>query len=181
MNRHYRIRSCAALVLGLQAAIAAHASAATGGCEAYTVDVSREVAAMQGPATELAAAAAPAAALESGVVYRLRLSPQQGFAFVAAPERRHLDDGAYAGLARFSVPNAGRWRIALSGESWVDVVAADGTLVSAGRFEGRPECGALRKWVEFPLAPGVPYTLQLSGGSEAALTVLISGPLPDAP
>jgi len=166
-------------LLGATAALAASA-ADTKGCAAYAVDVSQDVAAMQTPQTRVEAAAAAPAALRSGTVYRLRLSPQQGFAFVAAPERRQLDEGAYAGLAQFSVPTAGRWRVNLGGASWIDIVDAEGRLLPAGRFEGHEEC-AIRKWVEFPLEADVRYTLQLSGGAEAELTVMISGPLPDAP
>lgn len=180
MNRYTGLWSIAILTLSLSSAAAAQASTTSGACDAYAVDVSGEVAAMAKPATALTADAAKHTALVAGVVYRLQLAPQQGYAFVAAPERRQLDDGAYAGVARFSVPAAGRWRISLGAASWIDVVDAGGRLVSAGRFEGHPECAVLRKWVEFPLAAELPYTLQLSGGTAAELTVLISGPLPDA-
>lgn len=146
-------------------------------CSTYAVDVSRERAAMLSldPAQALVADASAPPMLVSDRPYRLRLAAQQGFPFAVPPERRQLDEGAYAGLARFTVSTTGRWRVSLDAASWIDVVDAAGTRVAACHFEGRHGCVGLRKWVEFPLVAGVEYTLQLSGGNDAAITILVSG------
>jgi len=158
----------------------AHA-ASTGGCDDYAIDVSRELAAMATPPAASAADVAAPVTLESGAVYRLHLSPQQGFPFIVPPAREQPADGVYAGRANFTVPAAGRWRVSLGSAGWIDVVGAQNELVPAGRFEGRPECAVLRKWVEFPLDANARYTLQLSGATAPDMVVSISGPVPEAP
>jgi len=130
------------------------ASAMPGSCEDYAVDVSREVKAMATPAAESTAAAAKSTALRSGIVYRLHLSPQQGFVFVAPPERRRREDGAYAGIARFSVPTAGRWRVNLGSASWIDVVDAGGQRMQAAVSKVAPDARRCANGSSFRSRPG---------------------------
>lgn len=150
------------------------------GCTSYDVDVSTELALLEKPPVEVAPTGAgdeSSGSMVTGQAYALRLAPQADTRFAVPPERRMLDEGAFAGVARFAVSTPGTWRISLDHNTWVDVVAPDGSLVESSRFGGRTDCTALRKLVEFPLQPGLPYTLQLSGGTETTTVVLITGPI----
>jgi hypothetical protein len=149
------------------------------GCTGYDVDVSTELALLEKPPVDVARSSAgdqSSTELGAGQAYALQLAPQAETSFLVPPGRRMLDEGAFAGVARFSVGAAGTWRISLDHNSWVDVVAPDGSLVESSRFGGRTDCPSLRKLVEFPLQPGLLYTLQLSGGTEPTTVVLITGP-----
>lgn len=151
-----------------------------GGCNAYDMDVSAETTLLGKPHAEITAAITSGARmpmLATGKAYTLELKPQAEVRFVAPPARRMLPEGAYAGMARFTVDAPGTWRINLGYNSWVDVVAADGSFAQSSRFTGHADCAVLRKLVEFLLEPGVHYTLQLSGGTQPTAPVLITGPI----
>lgn len=178
-----------ALVIGLLtvcmvAPAVAQAPRHAGGCDTYEMDVSAETTLLGKPRAAIAAAAAsdaPIPILAIGKAYTLKLNPQADVRFVAPPARRMLPEGAYAGMARFTVNVPGTWRISLGYNSWVDVVAADGSFAQSSRFTGHDDCAELRKLVEFPLKPGIDYTLQLSGGTRAAAPVLVTGPIENSP
>jgi hypothetical protein len=61
------------------------------------------------------------------------------------------------------------------------VVAAGGTALQASRHQGRQGCTEMRKFVEFPLKAGVAYTLQLTGASDPAMKLLVTGPIAPSP
>lgn len=166
----------------LMIATLSSAAVADDGCEGYEFDVGHEIEQLQQTPAEISAgttAGGGLPALEVNRAHRLRLAPQGAVRFALAPERRTLDEGAMAGMIAFSVPLTGTWRVALSDASWVDVVAQDGRPVESRRFAGRAACVALRKVVEFPLLAGAQYVLQLSGGTDVAPRVLLSGPVTD--
>lgn len=178
-------RRTAVIAIGMFSALAVNSTPAqesdpAAGCTSYDVDVARELALLEKPPIDFALTSASdesSGSMVAGQAYILHLSPQAGTRFAVPPERRMLDEGAFAGVARFAVDAPGTWRISLDHNSWVDVVAPGGSLVDSSRFGGRMDCPSLRKLVEFPLQPGLPYTLQLSGGTERTTVVLITGPI----
>jgi len=154
------------------------------GCGAYEYDLTAEMALLSKPGTEVTAAAtskSTGAPLESGRTYRVGLEEQARVQLAVEPRRHVLEEGAYAGLVSFKVPADGVWRISLSRETWAEVVAPDGAAVKSSRFQGREGCPAMRKFVDFPLQAGVVHVLQLSGGTDAALQVAITGPVTAGP
>jgi hypothetical protein len=178
-------RRAAAIAIGLLSGLAATSTLAqesnpAAGCASYDVDVSTELALLEKPPVDVARTSAgdqSSTELVAGRAYALQLALQAETSFLVPPGRRMLDEGAFAGVARFAVSASGTWRISLDRNSWVDVVAPDGSLVESSRFGGRTDCPSLRKLVEFPLQPGLSYTLQLSGGTEPNTMVLITGPI----
>jgi hypothetical protein len=178
-------RRAAAIAIGLLSGWAmsstlAQESTPAASCASYDVDVSTELALLDKPPIDVARTSAgneSSTELVTGQAYALQLAPQAETRFVVSPGRRMLDEGAYAGVARFAVSAPGTWRISLDHNSWVDVVTPEGSLVESSRFGGRMDCAPLRKLVEFPLQPGLSYTLQLSGGTETTAVVLITGPI----
>jgi hypothetical protein len=106
-------------------------------------------------------------------LYQVELRPQSEVTFLEPPGRKRGDGASFAGLARLTVETAGVYRIALDQPLWVDVIA-NGTLVPAKDFQGRPGCDAPHKIVEFVLPAQVPVTLQFSGGSVAAVKVTVT-------
>ena len=82
-----------------------------------------------------------------------KLAIQSTVIFVAKPGKPTPGDGAYAGLVRFRVAKAGRYRVSISGGHWIEVV--DGTQVVSSRdFQGQHGCQRLHKIVEFDLPAG---------------------------
>jgi len=97
-------------------------------------------------------------------LYQVDLTAQSEVKFLEPPGRKHGDRGALAGLVRLRVETAGVYRISVSQPLWVDVIA-NGTVVPAKDFHGRPGCDAPHKIVEFLLPAATPITLQFSGSS----------------
>ncbi|WP_375398155.1 hypothetical protein [uncultured Sphingomonas sp.] len=100
------------------------------------------------------------------------LTPVSAIAFPTAPARTPKP-GSYGIATGFTIARAGRYRIALGGGAWIDVISGGRPLTSVAHGEG-PACSGIRKIVDFDLAAGT-YGLQLSGATSDKLTVLIAG------
>jgi hypothetical protein len=134
-------------------------------CAAFTWDVRHERTLFaQSPQAVMAEQVAAAPTLAPEQLYQLKLRKQSEVTFVTPPGRKTPNDGTYAGLARLTVDKTGVYRVALDQPFWVDVLA-NGSLVRAKDFQGRPGCNAPHKIVEFLLPARTPITLQFSGGS----------------
>lgn len=135
-------------------------------CTQFKWDVSHEHALFQQAATAVTggseAGAAPAVKTET--LYALTLVPQDGVHFAVPP--RKTRDGAYAGLARLQVAQAGHYRVSLSAPVWVDVVQG-GQVLPTADFGGSPGCVTPHKVVEFVLPAGQDLLLEFSGGDSA--------------
>ncbi|HRP86118.1 MAG TPA: hypothetical protein PLS34_01195 [Gammaproteobacteria bacterium] len=148
---------------------------ATETCESYDQDVRGDIALLQQEARQLTSAVdggAEPPAVEVVRHYAVTLHPQGDVKFVVEPSRVMLADGSFAGHMSFSVPVTGRYRIGLTSESWVDVLAG-GDYLDAAAFSGRVGCKPLRKLVDYQLDAGKPYVLMLSGGSEEVMGLAI--------
>lgn len=172
MNRATRPWLAAGLIGLSVSAPAAWADAIA--CSGFKWNVQRELDLFAETAVSVkAAAAAPAApTIEVGRLYEAVLRPQEEVRFAAAPSKKMLVDGAFAGLMRFRVPSAGRYRVALGRGFWVDVVAGAKTLPSQD-FGGVPGCDAPRKIVIYELPAGEDLLLQLGADIESSLRVAI--------
>ena len=152
------------------------------GCGAYDIDISAELRMLGetgAPAAASATKADSGAVIAIRTVYLLALKPQPSVALAVPPRRHVLEEGAHAGMVSFEVPQDGTWRVSLDKETWVEVVGPDGLAVKSSRFQGREGCPPMRKLVEFPLEGDTLYTLQLSGGVDAQIKVLVTGPIAD--
>lgn len=156
---------CALALLSMLApSIPLAAETTATGCDAFTWNVSHELAMMAQPAASIDAAReghAPAA-VETGKHYAVHLAPQATVKFALAPGKARNTQGAYAGLIRFRVEHAGRYRVALTSRHWIDVVDG-GQAIASRDFQGRPGCDRLHKVVEFELPQGRDLILQFSG------------------
>ncbi|UIJ44610.1 hypothetical protein LZK98_16325 [Sphingomonas cannabina] len=108
-----------------------------------------------------------------GQAVRLTLAPGSEVAFARAPEKAPAA-GSFAGLVALEVPKAGRYRVALGGPAWIDLVRDGAPLASAAHGHG-PACTGIRKIVDFDLQPGH-YFLQLSGSPAAEVVLMVAGP-----
>jgi hypothetical protein len=144
-------------------------------CAAFSWEVSHERALFGERSEALVAGRSVASApkLTPDRLYELHLSAQSQVTLAAPPLGHRSTEGAYAGLARLSVPQGGLYRVSLDRAAWVDVVA-DGLALQARDFQGRPGCNAPHKIVEFLLPAAPTLTLQLSGGTEATVKVALS-------
>jgi len=75
------------------------------------------------------------------------------------------------GMFVFSVPDSGRYRVALGSGAWIDVLRGTTPMTSVAHAHG-PDCTGLRKMVDFDLTPGR-YLLQIAGNSSAALPMMV--------
>jgi hypothetical protein len=115
--------------------------------------------------------------LSLGHLYDLSLSPQEQVHFPQPPGKKSITDGAYGGIARVHVSEAGLYRVALDIPFWIDLVD-EGKLVATNDFTGQPGCSAPHKIVQYQLRSGE-LLLQVSGGSSAHVHLTITR-APDA-
>jgi hypothetical protein len=158
-----------------QPSSAAQSPPADDPCTGFKWDVSRERALFATAGATLPAGKDRASA--PGVVpnhlYRVVLLPATQVAFPVTPGKSSPTDGTYAGVLMLTVPAPGRYRIAIDGAFWIDI-AANGKLVAAADYEGRHDCSAPRKIVEFVLDGKAPWVLQLSDARQAAARLTIT-------
>jgi hypothetical protein len=74
-------------------------------------------------------------------------------------------EGAFGGLVRLRVSQAGRYRVSLDSRAWVDV-SANSSMVSSVDFNGSQGCTGPHKIVAYDLPIGTDLTLQLSGATD---------------
>jgi hypothetical protein len=146
-----------------------------GGCDAFTWDVSHELAVLDMPAKPITAGtdAKKPVRLDLDQRYDAKLLPRRSVHFAAKPAKPMLDDGAQAGLFTFHTPKAGRYRVSVTTGHWLDVVDG-GNLVVSRDFQGQRGCEKVHKIVEFELSGNKDFVLQLSGGMDATLGVAIT-------
>jgi hypothetical protein len=162
------------LVAGVlwQAASAADVDACTG----FKWDVSHELAVMKQTPHAITAAVKPGTdvpLLSVGTLYSLKLADQAVVAFATEPGKRRVAAGAQAGLVRFRVRKAGRYRVSITSGHWIDVL--DGVqAVPSVDFQGHVGCERPSKIVEFDLPAERDLTLQFSGSSDAEVFVAIT-------
>jgi hypothetical protein len=106
-----------------------------------------------------------------GIKAVLALKPAAKVRFEPALARPPKSD-AFGGVFPFDVTSAGRYRVALSTDAWVDMVRRGERLKSVDHAHG-PDCSGIAKIVAFDLQPGR-YGLQLSEAKEATIGVMVS-------
>jgi hypothetical protein len=145
-------------------------------CTGFKWNVSRERAVMKRTPQSITAAVKPGAdlpLLSVGTLYSLKLADQAVVVFAAEPGKRRVAAGAQAGLVRFRVTKAGRYRVSITSGHWIDVL--DGVhAVPSVDFQGHVGCARPSKIVEFDLPAARDLTLQFSGSSDPEVFVAIT-------
>ena len=144
-------------------------------CAAFTWDVHHERSLFENEAKNLTAGqtVADLPTLVPDQLYQVELRSQSEVKFLEPPGRKPRDGVAFAGLVRLTVETAGVYRISLEQPLWVDVFA-NGNVVAAQDFQGRPGCNAPHKIVEFLLPARTPITLQFSGGRVSTVKATVT-------
>jgi hypothetical protein len=148
----------------------------TDGCSHFTWDVSHELAVMkQTPKSVTAATQAGAGTpqLQLDTLYDLKLAPQCGVTYSAKPAKPTLNDSAQGGLVRFHIEQPGVYRISITSGHWIDVIEGD-VFVKSKDFQGSRGCARPHKIVEFDLPGHKDLLLQLSGSTDASVTLAIT-------
>lgn len=114
---------------------------------------------------------AAAAPLPGGRGARVVLAPATAVTLPVAPGKA-APLGTSSGVVSFTVPERGRYRVALAAGAWVDVVADGKALPSVAHGHG-PACSPIRKQVDFDLQPGR-YLLQVVGSRTATLDLMVA-------
>jgi hypothetical protein len=144
-------------------------------CAGFSGNVTPERALFAGAAQPAAAArdVASAQPLVPGRLYQLQLAPQGQVSMRLAPGKKTQLDGAYAGLARLQLQQAGSYRVSMDQGAWIDVVA-DGQMINSSNFQSRPGCTAPHKIVQFLLPAGHELLLQFSAATAPVLRVAVT-------
>lgn len=106
-----------------------------------------------------------------GQAVTLSLLPTPDVRYPLRPEKPG-GSVSHGGLARFTVTEAGTWRVALGSAAWIDVVK-DGKAAPSVTHGHGPACSGIRKMVGYDLTPGT-YTLQIAGSPSANITALVT-------
>lgn len=152
-----------------------------GDCGSFSTDVTRELAVMRQPPIPLTAASSvsdSAPRLSPGKHYAVSLVEQGQVRFAAKPGRATSAENPRGGVFRFEVAKPGIYRVSITSRHWIDVL--DGESVIASVNHHGPGCDLLHKIVEFDLAAGRPFTLQLSGRDDAIVGLAITTTLPES-
>ncbi|WP_285017919.1 homogentisate 1,2-dioxygenase [Novosphingobium sp. fls2-241-R2A-195] len=115
--------------------------------------------------------AASRALLKQGVAADAALVPTPKVAYAIEPGKPG-GSVSFGGLFAFDVATAGRYRVAQSGRSWVDVIV-DGKAVPSVAHGHGPDCSGIAKTVEYDLPAGR-HLLQIAANGEQALTVMVA-------
>lgn len=166
----------ATLALAAASGAPIHAAEA---CNAYMMDVDNELRLFNEAPDPLDAGrdAASAPAIEPDRLYAVKLQSQQQVRYVAPPGRKPIDPAKTGGLLRFSVAEAGSWRIAVDASFWIDVLH-DGKALTSTDSRGDHECAGPQKIVTFDLPAGVELIVQLAdvGVGSVRLTLTAAPP-----
>jgi hypothetical protein len=142
-----------------------------GNCNAYALDVRKELAAMAdilGKLTALTSRGTAPPMIPIGQSLLVTLHHTDQVTLVVTPKR----SGPYAGLLAFSVPADGRYRISAGSAVWIDVVEGQ-VREEPTQFEMQTGCVTLFKTIQYRLKKGADYWIELSGNT-AAVTLLLS-------
>jgi hypothetical protein len=147
----------------------------SGGCESFTWDVSHEIDVLGAPAQSANAGTngKHPVHLDLDQHYFVKLVPQSMVKFTVKPGKPMLDDGAQAGVFSFHTPKAGKYRISITTDHWIDVL--DGPLLVVSQdFQGQRGCERVHKVVQYELSGNKEFILQLSGGTQANINMAIT-------
>ncbi len=111
------------------------------------------------------------ATIEIGKAALVSLHPAKHLTLQPAPGKGAAAEGNGGTLA-LAVTNAGKYRVALSGGAWIDLIH-DGKAVASSTHAHGPKCSDIRKTVNFTLAPGN-YAIQLSGNESDSIALLVA-------
>ena len=123
------------------------------------------------PQTAVTATADGDAALPVGHGVTATLRPASEVT-LAAPVAKPPAPRTASGVFAFTAPSAGRYRVALGGPAWVDVVRDGKAATSVAHGHG-PACSVVRKMVDYDLRPGA-YRLQVVGSATPALSLMVT-------
>lgn len=112
-----------------------------------------------------------ATALIPGTAANAALLPTPSVHYPVRPEQPG-GSVSHGGLFRFTVVEAGRYRIALGGPAWIELVHDGKSIASVAHGHG-PECSGIRKMVDFDLKPGI-YLVEIAGSGTASLLLMAS-------
>ena len=121
--------------------------------------------------TRAGANAAKATPLAIGSAVTATLMPTPKVAYAIRPEKPGGSVSS-GGMFAFTVPAAGRYRVALGSGAWIDVLSGTTPAVSVAHGHG-PACSTVRKMVDFDLTPGR-YLLQVAGNGTPTLPLMVS-------
>jgi hypothetical protein len=149
---------------------------ASGGCDDYKWDMTREMFLLGTAPIALTALKAPAeearfTPLDRRLQVGLHVAGE--VKLLAPPGRAHDAAESHAGLMLLHVPRTATYRISSDQRLWIDVVGPDGP-VDSSKFAMQTGCAKLVKSVAFKLDPEIGYWIQLTGSPVREPVLLIT-------
>jgi len=178
--KHTRIRLALAIVTGCFGLAAAPAQA-DGLCSAYMMDVSAELQLFREAPDPITAGrnAEEAPRMEPGRLYIARLPAQKDVKFGATSAHNPVDPAKPGGVLRLSIAQAGKYRVSIDANFWLDALV-DGTPLQSLDFRSDRECAAPRKIVTFDLPAGGDIVVQLIDATVTQVRVAVTS-MPQEP
>lgn len=160
--------------IGLAAAPRASADDLGASCQAPGWDMGSEISTFKSTAENVPAGGSVASLppLEIGVLYVLKLRPQNEVSYLQISNKKSLVQAPLGGLTSFTVVGAAAYRITVDSPLWIDLVGPDGTIAPSA-YTGWHDCRLFRKSVEYTLQAGQSYVLQLSEATPQLVRVVI--------
>jgi hypothetical protein len=145
-------------------------------CSAFTMDLRRELSLMRSPsgmAVTAAARADSAPAIPADRLLIVKLVRQGTVTFSQPPDSKRGGPDSYAGLVSLGPLSTGEWRVSANRAVWFDVVSSN-RLLQSPTFEMQAGCADLRKSVVFVQPNTAPAWLQVSGGAEPEVRIVVT-------
>lgn len=163
-----------ALALSAGMSPAGALTAMQSGCT-FTMDLSRELGLLSQAATPVTASArdhnAPVAGRDLGLA--VTLVKQGSVTFAQPPQSRRGTADSYAGLISLGNLPKGEWRVSANKAVWFDLVS-NNRLLESPTFEMQAGCAGLRKSVVFVQPADAIALLQINGGTDADVRIVIT-------
>ena len=146
-----------------------------GGCDSFAWDVSHELEVLGKPPQSANASrdGKKPVHLDLEQHYLVKLVPQSTVKFTVKPGKPLPGAGAHAGVFSFHTPKAGKYRISITTDHWIDVL--DGPLLVVSQdFQGQRGCEKARKIVEYELSGNKDFVVQFSGDTQPNVSLAIT-------
>lgn len=148
-------------------------------CSAYMMNVSGELELFKDISIPVEAGrdVQGAPGIEPGKLYLTKLQVQKDVRFLASPGRRPEDPARSGGFVKFTVAQAGKYRVSIDANFWIDVML-EGVALASVDFRSDRECAGPRKIVTFQLPAGAELAVQLIDATAQSVRLAVT-PVPE--
>ncbi|MGZ3711166.1 MAG: hypothetical protein ACXVBE_05390 [Bdellovibrionota bacterium] len=141
---------------------------AKGGCTKYKQTLEKEFAAWKQPSTTPEGFDLPV-----GKRVKFHLLPESSIVLPVEPQIVYPSHTFVTDLV-LSVPKSGTYRVSLGAHIWLGLSLESSKEIEPSHIEMQGNCGAIKKFVEFPLIAGTRYFLHVSDSKKDTQELLLT-------